>query len=77
MDGYHVIDPQEHGNGVDPETHKVTPGYHVKAEDHETGTVVHVFVPDQKYSARNVQAAIEDKLGHVREVARLGSPPAG
>lgn len=69
--GYRV-QRQVHINSLDPLTGQVAPGWQITVFDRETGVVVPVFVPDDRYTEENARAYIEAALGPVRKVHQLG-----
>lgn len=73
----YVIVSQVYENKWHAATQTVTPGWTVTVHDNVTGTIVPVFVPENKYTADNVRLLVDSALTSVRDVARLGQSSAG
>lgn len=72
----YVVLSQTHVNQWSPALQQAVPGWEIKVQDAETGTIVPVFVDDEHFTVDGVRSLIEAALAPIRAVAQLGGRPA-
>ena len=69
---YQILQPSIHTTEWDPQLQQAVPGWRVRAIWRSTGAVIPVFVPDDRFTAANVDILLRAAGAVQDEIAGLG-----